>query len=185
MTNQKKKRGPPPKGSRSTPQRTGPAFVTPMAAQVVKGLPEGDDWIYELKFDGYRALIIKDEQRVELRSRKNKDLTGMYPGDRGGRPALEGRPGRGRRRDRRAGRSGEPIVPGAPASGFTPRPSDRVLRLRSAARGRQGSHRRTAPSWRAYPATAKGDWRNALHRFSCDPKRLICPRSVSRSGGRS
>ena len=49
-----------------------------MAAQVVKKLPEGDDWIYELKFDGYRALIIKDEQQVELRSRKNKDLTGMY-----------------------------------------------------------------------------------------------------------
>ena len=44
------------------------------------GCPEGDDWIYELKFDGYRALIIKDKQRVELRSRKNKDLTGMYPG---------------------------------------------------------------------------------------------------------
>ena len=74
MTNQKKKRGPPPKGSRSAPQRTSPAFVTPMAAQVVKRLPEGDDWVYELKFDGYRALIIKDEQRVELRSRKNKDL---------------------------------------------------------------------------------------------------------------
>ena len=80
MTNQKKKRGPPPKGSRPTPQRASPAFVTPMAAQVVKRLPEGDDWIYELKFDGYRALIIKDKQRVELRSRKNKDLTGMYPG---------------------------------------------------------------------------------------------------------
>ena len=78
MTNQKKKRGPPSKGSRSTPQRTTPAFVTPMAAQVVKRLPEGDDWAYELKFDGYRALIIKDELRVELRSRKNKDLTGMY-----------------------------------------------------------------------------------------------------------
>jgi bifunctional non-homologous end joining protein LigD len=51
-----------------------------MAAQVVKKLPEGGDWIYELKFDGYRALVIKDEQRVELRSRKDKDLTGMYPG---------------------------------------------------------------------------------------------------------
>jgi bifunctional non-homologous end joining protein LigD len=51
-----------------------------MAAQVVKRLPEGDDWIYELKFDGYRALIIKDKQQVELRSRKNKDLTEMYRG---------------------------------------------------------------------------------------------------------
>ena len=51
-----------------------------MAAQVVKRLPEGDDWTYELKFDGYRALIIKGEQRVELRSRKKKDLSGMYRG---------------------------------------------------------------------------------------------------------
>ena len=51
-----------------------------MAAQVVKALPDGDDWTYELKSDGYRALIIKDKQRVELRSRKDKDLTGMYPG---------------------------------------------------------------------------------------------------------
>ena len=46
----------------------------------MKRLPEGDDWIYELKFDGYRALIIKNQQQVELRSRKNKDLAGMYPG---------------------------------------------------------------------------------------------------------
>jgi len=45
-----------------------------MAAQVVKRLPEGDDWIYELKFGGYRALIIKDKKQVELRSRKNKNL---------------------------------------------------------------------------------------------------------------
>jgi bifunctional non-homologous end joining protein LigD len=51
-----------------------------MAAQVVKKPPEGDDWMYELKFDGYRALIIKDKQLIELRSRKNKDLTGMYRG---------------------------------------------------------------------------------------------------------
>ena len=59
MTNQKKK-GTPPKGSRPTPQRTSPAFVTPMAAQVVKKLPEGDAWIYELKFEGYRATNIRE-----------------------------------------------------------------------------------------------------------------------------
>ena len=34
-------------------------FLTPMADQVVKRLPEGDDWTYELKVDGYRALIIR------------------------------------------------------------------------------------------------------------------------------
>jgi len=32
-----------------------PAFITPMAAQVVKELPQGNEWIYEVKFDGYRG----------------------------------------------------------------------------------------------------------------------------------
>ena len=58
-------------GKPLTPKRASPAFVTPMAAQVVKKLPEGDDWTYELKFDGYRALIIKDEEQVELRSTRS------------------------------------------------------------------------------------------------------------------
>jgi ATP-dependent DNA ligase len=40
---------------RSRATRKPPAFVTPMAAQVVKKLPEGDEWIYELKFDGWSA----------------------------------------------------------------------------------------------------------------------------------
>jgi DNA ligase D-like protein (predicted ligase) len=64
----------------AAPMRKTPAFVIPMAAQVVQKLPEGDDWIYELKFDGYRALLIKHQQHVALRSRKNKDLAGMYRG---------------------------------------------------------------------------------------------------------
>ena len=80
MPTKKKNRHRPVAAPGSAPTRKPAAFVTPMAAQVVKRLPEGDEWIYELKFDGYRALIIKDEQRVELRSRKNKDLTEMYPG---------------------------------------------------------------------------------------------------------
>ena len=61
MSTKKKKRA--PQAMTSTRPRAKPAFVTPMAAQVVKRLPEGDDWIYELKFDGYRALIVKDEPR--------------------------------------------------------------------------------------------------------------------------
>ena len=80
MPTTKKNKRRPVRAPRSATTRIPPAFVTPMAAQVVKRLPEGDDWVYELKFDGYRALIISDEQRVELRSRKNKDLTAMYPG---------------------------------------------------------------------------------------------------------
>ena len=55
-------------------------FVAPMAARVVDKLPDGDEWLYEVKFDGYRALVIKNGDRVEIRSRNDKDLTAAYPG---------------------------------------------------------------------------------------------------------
>ena len=51
-----------------------------MTATVVRTLPEGDQWLYEVKLDGYRALIIKDHEQVQIRSRNEKDLTAAYPG---------------------------------------------------------------------------------------------------------
>ena len=51
-----------------------------MAARLVTRLPEGDDWLYEVKFDGYRALLIKNGQQVRIRSRNDRDLTSSYPG---------------------------------------------------------------------------------------------------------
>ena len=51
-----------------------------MAAHTVRELPEGDDWLYEVKLDGYRALVMKSGDRVQIRSRNNKDLTGAYAG---------------------------------------------------------------------------------------------------------
>jgi bifunctional non-homologous end joining protein LigD len=59
--------------------RSIPAFVTPMAADPVAKLPEGPEWLYEPKLDGYRALLIKDGKQIEIRSRNDKDLTRMYP----------------------------------------------------------------------------------------------------------
>ena len=50
-----------------------------MTARVVQTLPEGADWIYEVKLDGYRALLLKDGDRVQVRSRNDKDLTASYP----------------------------------------------------------------------------------------------------------
>jgi len=35
-------------------------FVEPMYALAVRKLPEGPDWLYEIKFDGYRCLAGKD-----------------------------------------------------------------------------------------------------------------------------
>lgn len=60
-----------PRGSR-------PAFVPPMTATVVTALPEGERWLYELKLDGYRALVIKDGSRLGILSRNEKDLTSTY-----------------------------------------------------------------------------------------------------------
>ena len=54
-------------------------FIQPMAAAIVDRLPEGDDWTYEVKFDGYRALLMKDDGRLQIRSRNDKDLTRAYP----------------------------------------------------------------------------------------------------------
>lgn len=50
-----------------------------MAAQLVDRLPEGDEWMYELKFDGYRALLLKQGGGITIRSRNDKDMTPMYP----------------------------------------------------------------------------------------------------------
>jgi bifunctional non-homologous end joining protein LigD len=64
--------------ARSKP-RPAPAFITPMAARAVKVLPEGDEWLYEPKLDGYRALLLKDGAQIRILSRNEKDLTPMYP----------------------------------------------------------------------------------------------------------
>jgi bifunctional non-homologous end joining protein LigD len=55
-----------------------PAFVEPMKALLIEELPKGPDWIYELKFDGVRALAIKDNRDVKLVSRSGKDLGSKY-----------------------------------------------------------------------------------------------------------
>jgi bifunctional non-homologous end joining protein LigD len=59
--------------------RSIPSFVSPMAAHTVAKLPEGSEWLYELKLDGYRALLINHGKQIQIRSRNDKDLTRMYP----------------------------------------------------------------------------------------------------------
>jgi bifunctional non-homologous end joining protein LigD len=42
-------------------------------------LPVGPDWTYEVKWDGYRAIAMKNGKRVRLVSPNQKDLTRDYP----------------------------------------------------------------------------------------------------------
>jgi len=55
-------------------------FVEPMLLQHTDSLPDGTDFVYEVKLDGYRALGIKTDGKVHLRSRNNKDFNSRYPG---------------------------------------------------------------------------------------------------------
>jgi DNA ligase D-like protein (predicted ligase) len=55
-------------------------FVEPMLLARAEKLPEGEDWLYELKLDGYRALGIKTGGKVHLRSRNDKNFNARYPG---------------------------------------------------------------------------------------------------------
>jgi bifunctional non-homologous end joining protein LigD len=45
----------------------------------VAKLPEGSNWEYEVKFDGYRALGIKSGGRVGLMFRNENDLSVRFP----------------------------------------------------------------------------------------------------------
>ena len=66
--------------SRPTRKQKAPQFVRPMKATAVTDLPEEGDWIYEIKWDGYRALGLKQGDDAQLLSLKEKNLTSDFPG---------------------------------------------------------------------------------------------------------
>jgi ATP-dependent DNA ligase len=59
--------------------KTKARFIEPMLLLRTDKLPEGTEWLYELKLDGYRTLAIKSGGQVQLRSRNNNDFSRSYP----------------------------------------------------------------------------------------------------------
>ena len=55
-------------------------FIEPMLLLRTEKLPEGAEWLVELKLDGYRALAVKTGGKVHLRSRNDNDFNTRYPG---------------------------------------------------------------------------------------------------------
>jgi ATP-dependent DNA ligase len=53
--------------------------VLPMLSKRIEELPEGADWIFEPKWDGFRALIFRDGDEVLLQSRDEKSLNRYFP----------------------------------------------------------------------------------------------------------
>lgn len=55
-----------------------PKFIAPQLATLVKAPPSGDEWVHELKFDGYRMLCHLDRGEVRFWSRNGKDWTNKF-----------------------------------------------------------------------------------------------------------
>ena len=53
--------------------------VEPMLAKPMSGLPDGDGWLYEPKWDGFRALVFRDGDEAFIQSRDLKALDRYFP----------------------------------------------------------------------------------------------------------
>jgi ATP-dependent DNA ligase len=53
--------------------------VLPQLARSAKELPEGDDWCYEPKWDGFRTIVFRDGDDVRLQSRNGRPMNRYFP----------------------------------------------------------------------------------------------------------
>ena len=56
-----------------------PRFIEPMKPRLLEKPPTTGDWMYELKFDGVRAIAVKIGKNVSLLSRNKNELAGRFP----------------------------------------------------------------------------------------------------------
>lgn len=61
------------------PRKASPWHVHPMLCTLVNDIFDGDDWLFEIKWDGYRAIGAKHKDEVALYSRNGNSFTENYP----------------------------------------------------------------------------------------------------------
>ena len=60
-------------------KRALPDFIEPELATLVKEAPRGDEWVHEMKLDGYRMLTRIEDGKAEMYSRNGKEWTASFP----------------------------------------------------------------------------------------------------------
>lgn len=53
--------------------------IEPMLAKLARTMPDGDGWLFEPKWDGFRCIVFRDGDRIELVSRKLRPLGRYFP----------------------------------------------------------------------------------------------------------
>lgn len=53
--------------------------MKPMRLTPAHDIPTGADWVYELKYDGFRAILVWEEDEIRLESRTGKQLNEQFP----------------------------------------------------------------------------------------------------------
>lgn len=53
--------------------------IEPMLAKLARSIPVGDDWLFEPKWDGFRCIVFRDGDEMELFSRKLRPLARYFP----------------------------------------------------------------------------------------------------------
>jgi bifunctional non-homologous end joining protein LigD len=53
-------------------------FISPQLATLATSPPEGNEWLHEIKLDGYRAIVTLGRGRVRIYSRSGQDWTERY-----------------------------------------------------------------------------------------------------------
>ncbi len=53
--------------------------LAPMLAKLEREIPRGEGWLYEPKWDGFRAIVFRDGERLHLASRDQRPLERYFP----------------------------------------------------------------------------------------------------------
>jgi hypothetical protein len=79
----------------SAPQGPLPDFSSPQLATLVDKAPAGENWLHEIKLDGYRTAARIESAKIRMLTRRGLDWTARFAPNRNGQLFFSGRVGTG------------------------------------------------------------------------------------------